>query len=53
MFAPALSNSNLWILAVGLVLVVLNTISSSRVAPHIAGLFARAGRPSPAQRRAA
>jgi len=36
-----LSTTNLWIIAVGLALVVLNAVASSRLAPHISALFAR------------
>jgi hypothetical protein len=36
-----LSTTNLWIVVVGLALVVLNAIASSRLAPHISALFAR------------
>lgn len=36
-----LSTTNLWILIVGVTLVVLNAIASSRLAPHISAMFAR------------
>jgi hypothetical protein len=36
-----LSTTNLWIIIVGLVLVIVNALASSRLAPHISGLFAR------------
>ena len=36
-----LSTTNLWILVVGVMLVVVNAIASSRLAPHISSLFAR------------
>jgi hypothetical protein len=36
-----LSTTNLWILIVGLLLVVVNAIGSSRLAPHISALFER------------
>lgn len=36
-----LSTTNLWILIVGTVLVIVNAIASSRLAPHISHLFAR------------
>jgi hypothetical protein len=39
-----LSTTNLWILIVGLALVVVNAIASSRLAPHISALFARRSR---------
>ena len=39
-----LSNTNLTILAIGLLLVLLNIVGSSRLAPPIAGFFARLGR---------
>ena len=39
-----LSNTNLWILAFGLALAVANAVASSRLAPYVAGFFARLGR---------
>lgn len=36
-----LSTTNLWILVVGLALVIVNAIASSRLAPHISAMFAR------------
>jgi hypothetical protein len=36
-----LSTTNLWIIVVGLALVIANAVASSRLAPHISGLFAR------------
>jgi len=36
-----LSTTNLWIVVVGLALVIVNAIASSRLAPHISHLFAR------------
>jgi hypothetical protein len=36
-----LSTTNLWIIVVGLALIVLNAVASSRLAPHISALFAR------------
>lgn len=36
-----LSNTNLWILVVGVLLVVVNAVASSRLAPHISAMFAR------------
>ena len=36
-----LSTTNLWILIVGMVLVIVNAIASSHLAPHISSLFAR------------
>jgi hypothetical protein len=36
-----LSATNFWILVVGTLLVVVNAIASSRLAPHISGVFAR------------
>jgi hypothetical protein len=36
-----LSTTNLWIIIVGLTLVIVNAIASSRLAPHISALFAR------------
>ena len=42
-----LSNTNLTILAIGLLLVLLNIVGSSRLAPPIAGFFARLGHKSP------
>ena len=36
-----LSTTNLWIIVVGLALVIVNAVASSRLAPHISGLFAR------------
>jgi hypothetical protein len=38
--ALLMSSTNLWILAVGLVLIVVNVVASSRLAPHIAAFFA-------------
>jgi len=40
----SLSNTNLWILAVGVAMVVVNAVASSRLAPYVAGFFARMGR---------
>ncbi|HEY8039056.1 MAG TPA: hypothetical protein VIF15_04650 [Polyangiaceae bacterium] len=37
------STTNLWILAVGIAIVVLNVVSSTRLAPVVARLFARLG----------
>ncbi len=36
-----LSATNFWILVVGLALVVVNAVASSRLAPHISALFSR------------
>ncbi len=36
-----LSTTNLWIIVVGLALIVVNALASSRLAPHISGLFTR------------
>jgi hypothetical protein len=36
-----LSTTNLWILVVGVLLVAVNAIASSRLAPHISAMFAR------------
>jgi hypothetical protein len=38
-----MSSTNFWILAVGLILIAINVIASSRLAPHIAAMFARIG----------
>ena len=36
-----LSTTNAWILAVGIALVVVNVVASSRLAPYVAALFGR------------
>lgn len=36
-----MSSTNLWILAVGLALIVVNVVASSRLAPHVAAFFNR------------
>jgi hypothetical protein len=36
-----MSSTNVWILAVGLALIVVNVVASSRLAPHIAAFFSR------------
>jgi hypothetical protein len=39
-----MSSTNIWILVVGLALIVVNVVASSRLAPHVAAFFARVTR---------
>jgi hypothetical protein len=36
-----MSSTNLWILAIGLILIAINVVASTRLAPHVAAFFAR------------